>query len=338
VTAIATGSDIQLWQANNQMIGDARYVNGGFGNIGFADKLNNNFSTLVADVGTEHAFVLWDDTAAHNWCTTGNAAGRVLGGCPPADRGGLQIWYLAEPLTAWFDLNAVPAEVNTPGGSVPPGGECLFALAKPGEFAHLSATLPDGGTVAMHTDATGQGSITGPDTGNGPLFADNVTGCPNPATTGLFNGGSYYVNAAKNFDAPGYPNAVAGTNPTAITGHYQLWWANGVKVPGRSGAWAGSVSGAAANGAALSVQPVLYTTCPNGYELGSGGACTAKVAVGTPPPTNPNPQVPPICSPTSSVCRPVGQEVCSPDGTTCYPAGFACMFARDRCVNEVLWK
>ena len=237
-----------------------------------------NFSAAVVGVGPGSAYVvMWSDTAVSFWCPDANA--RIVGMTAPcaASGGGLEIWRLGAPLSAWFEVN--PTVAVPPSGGPPPYGECLLALANPGEFTQLTATLPDrGGTVAMQP--VGQGVINDSDTGTGPLFA-NVSGCPASPRY------SYLSDAEHGYYGAGNPyTTTTGTDPSLFAGAYQLWVAVLNRVPGSDGQWPAVVAGTAADGSTLRLDPVLLTYCPWLTVAGAGGVCGQPPP---PPPVTPSP-------------------------------------------------
>jgi hypothetical protein len=241
----------------------------------------HNFSAVVAGVGPGSRFlVLWSDAAVTHWSAVAGFDRFV--GPHGASGGGLEVWEVRPPLTAWFEDN--PA-VGPAGGGVPQGGECLLALARPGEFATLSAALPDGQVVRLRTDGTASGNVGA---GTGPLFAGPPGGCPAPAAAATY---WQDLNAQWNASGPNgpYPGMVDrnGTPPSDF-GDYQVWWAPGVAVPGEAGAWPAVVRGTAADGTSLSVSPVLRTQCSAGDRESGDGTC-----VRVPPPA--------VCPPGTSL-------------------------------------
>lgn len=249
----------------------------------------HNFSALVVGVGPGGSYaVLWSDTAVTCWvpggaCADQNGPPAGFAGAHGSMGGGLEVWHLQPPLTAWFETN--PAYAVPPNGGAPSEGECLLALSRPDEFpGGVTAVLPDGSKVALKTVDTGQiTDTTGTGSGSGIMFNDSgISGCPN---AGNGAAGSYFGDAAWGFGSQQYPHATDGTDPTRYRA-YQLWEAIVPWVPGTVGAWKATVSGTAADGTPLTVRPALYTKCPLGTSQMGNNTCFA------PPPPPPQFQCP----------------------------------------------
>ncbi|MDI3297601.1 MAG: hypothetical protein QJR08_00365 [Bacillota bacterium] len=299
-TVIDDGTDFEIWQPmTDPQTGDQYIVETmfSFNWPTIPAKIagvRSPFSTLVADVGSQHAFVMWGDDATQEWCQQQDPNDPiVLGDC--GIPGGLQIFYPARPITAWIERN--PADAVLPSGGVPAGGECIVAITQPGQFDQLYAMLPDGTKVAMRTDGNAYGVTDATkDQGDGPVFQKggaSLEGCP-PSSLD-----DYMTDAVSGYDNIQYPRSTDGVDP-AYWGvgslyEYQVWWVSDVTVPAKAGAWDTAVYGTSTDGKRVVAHPILHTLCPPGYQASPDGTCSQAPAPPSNPPDNGGGGLPPDC-------------------------------------------
>lgn len=137
----------------------------------------HNFSALVVGVGADHGdLVLWSDEAVTAWRNFAGAPQATFVASPPAGAGGgIEVWNLDTPLTAWAEGNPVPAPATD---GVPRGGECVLVLARPAEFGYVTLSTRLQPDVILQDTATGVINHDGG--GTGPLFSGTLRGCPPP--------------------------------------------------------------------------------------------------------------------------------------------------------------